>query len=530
MRLITDKFWVRFFFFSALLAGSYNFLGQSLSFSYVQGYFGITSQDANWLLRGFQSGTIITGIAGLVFIKWFGNRNLFIGAFVFFLVATFFSFTAKQFNILLVARVAAGIANGFIIAVSTQMFLSTYEGKTKIIGSLFTVAANIGGICLGILSNSLFTEDYGWQFNYFFSIPLMIMILIFSFLFVPSTQKNEEIEEDWVSLIPFSILIISLFFLVLFREQYQGISDLKILIAAIIAVISTVTLLIRGITHKKPLFDTKLLQYPEFVIALIIAYLTGAAFVFNVSILAKLLGGILQMPMKDVFHFINILFIVVFIVLVVTFILLIKKVNAYWLMITGLLAIAYTSFTLSKLNPEFSLNNIVTPSFIGIAGAGIVATAVIVIAIKSVPQHQISKVANFRSVAFTLGIALTATDLTRLLNFESVRNFNLMSAYTDPGNPLLQERLNGLQAFYNSSGLDADQSYQAAVNGINGMVQLQSFFLSMSEILFIGYILSLVLASILFILWVIRNYRMLFNFINFKKSTNENLHVQKSKI
>jgi uncharacterized membrane protein YdbT with pleckstrin-like domain len=105
-----------------------------------------------------------------------------------------------------------------------------------------------------------------------------------------------------------------------------------------------------------------------------------------------------------------------------------------------------------------------------------------------------------------------------------------MSAYTDPGNPLLQERLNGLQAFYNSSGLDADQSYQAAVNGINGMVQLQSFFLSMSEILFIGYILSLVLASILFILWVIRNYRMLFNFINFKKSTNENLHVQKSKI
>jgi len=127
MRLITDKFWVRFFFFSALLAGSYNFLGQSLSFSYVQGYFGITSQDANWLLRGFQSGTIITGIAGLVFIKWFGNRNLFIGAFVFFLVATFFSFTAKQFNILLVARVAAGIANGFIIAVGAYVIPLTDE-------------------------------------------------------------------------------------------------------------------------------------------------------------------------------------------------------------------------------------------------------------------------------------------------------------------------------------------------------------------------------------------------------------------
>src|ERR1700745_4016201 len=107
-----NKFWIRFFFFTALLAGSFNFLGQSLSFSYVQGYFGVTSQDASWLLRGFQSGTIITSIAGLVFFKWLGNRNLFIGAVLFFLVATFYSFTAQQFNALLVARVAAGMANG----------------------------------------------------------------------------------------------------------------------------------------------------------------------------------------------------------------------------------------------------------------------------------------------------------------------------------------------------------------------------------------------------------------------------------
>src|ERR1043166_4482814 len=90
MRIITNKFFVRFFFFTALLLGSFNFLGQSLSFSYVQGYFGVTAQDATWLLRGFQAGTIITSIAGLVFIKWLGNRKLFIGSIIFFLVASFF--------------------------------------------------------------------------------------------------------------------------------------------------------------------------------------------------------------------------------------------------------------------------------------------------------------------------------------------------------------------------------------------------------------------------------------------------------
>jgi len=288
-------------------------------------------------------------------------------------------------------------------------------------------------------------------------------------------------------------------------------------------------LLIRGFIHKKPLFDTRLLQYPGFIVALVISYLSGAAFVFNISLLAKLLGGILQMPLKDVFLFLNFLCLVIFVVLIITLILIARKFSPYWLMITGFLAVAYTAFTLSKLNPEFSFDNIVTPSLIGMAGAGIIATAVIMVAIKSVPQHQVGKVANFRSVAFTMGIALTATDLGRLLDLERVRNFNLMIGYTDPGNPLLQERLNGLKAFYQANGYDANQAYDAAINGITGMVKLQSFFLGMSEILLIGCVVSIVLAVVLFILWAVRNHQMLFNFITFKSSGNEKLQPEPGK-
>jgi len=529
MRLIENKFWIRFFFFTTLLIGYYNFFGQSLSFSYVQGYFGVTSSDALWLLRGFQVGTIVTGIAGLVFIKWLGNRNLFIGASLILLFATVVSFKAASFNILLVSRIAAGIANGFMIAVSTQIFLSTYEGKAKMIGSLYTVATNIGGLCLGLLANSLFTEDYGWQFSYYLSVPVLVVIIIFSFLFVPVKQKNEEIEEDWISLIPFSVLMVAVFFFVMFREQYQGLSNSKMLISAILALVSATILLIRGFIHKKPLFDTRLLQYPEFVIALIISYLSGAAFIFNINMLAKLMGGILQMPLSDVFHFINFLVLIIFIVLIITLILIVKKSNPYWLMIIGLLGIAYSAFTLSKLNPGFSFDIIITPSLIAAAGAAMVATTVIMVAVKSVPQHLVGKVANFRSVAFTLGIALTATDLGRILNFESVRNFNLMTTYTDPGNPLLVERINGLKAFYQSNGYDADQAYEAAINGVTGMVKLQSFFLGLSEILLVGCVVAIALILVVFALWVVRNYQMLFIFFTFKNRADEKLQAEPGK-
>jgi MFS transporter, DHA2 family, multidrug resistance protein len=298
------------------------------------------------------------------------------------------------------------------------------------------------------------------------------------------------------------------------------------MLSVMLAVVSAAVLLIRGLVHKKPLFDTNLLQYPGFIIALLIAYLSGAAFVFNISMLAKLLGGILGMPINDVFHFINFLCLVIFVSLVVTVILVAKKFSPYWLLITGLLAIAYTAFSLSKLNTEFSLDNIVTPAVIGMAGAGVVALSVILVAVKSVPPQHAGKVANFRSVAFTMGIALTGTDLGTMLNLERVRNFNLMRAYTDPGNPLMQQRLNGLQSFYQGKGYDSNSAYDAAINGVTGMVKLQSFFLGMSELLLVGCVIFLALAFLVFILWILRNHRMLFNFFTFKNPADEKLQPE----
>lgn len=520
MALITDKFWVRCYFLCALLLCNYNYLGQSLSFTYVQGYFGVTMQDANWLLRGFHAGTIITGIAGLVFIKWLGNRALFIGAAILFLIATVFSFSAKDFNTLLIARIAAGITNGFVIAVSMQMFLATFEGKGKTIGALFTVAATIGGVCVGILGSSLFNEDFGWQFNYYLSVPPMVVLTVAAFFFVPDAQKNEEIEDDWLSLIPFAILIISVLFAVMYRQQYGGVSNLKIVIALSLAAISAAVLLIRGAVHPRPLFDTRLLQYPSFIVSLVVSHLSGIVFVFSISMLSKLLGGVLGMPMADVMHYLNFLALVIFISLVATFILLALKANAYWLMIAGLLLVAHSAFQFSKLHPEFSFNNIISPSIIAMIGAGAVALAVIVVAVKSVPPEFAGKVANFRSVAFAMGIAIAAVDLGRAIDFRRVENFNLMRSYTDPGNPFFEERLNGLQALYSSNGYDAEQAYQAAVNGVTGMVKLQAFFKAMNEVFLKGARVCVLLAALLFVLWLKENYRM-FLFFSLKKTGNE---------
>jgi len=81
---------------------------------------------------------------------------------------------------------------------------------------------------------------------------------------------------------------------------------------------------------------------------------------------------------------------------------------------------------------------------------------------------------------------------------------------------MMQQRLNGLKAFYQGNGYDEIQAYEAAVNGVTGMVKLQSFFLGMSELLLLGCVIALALALVVFILWTVRNYQLIFDFLTFK--------------
>ena len=157
------------------------------------------------------------------------------------------------------------------------------------------------------------------------------------------------------------------------------------------------------------------------------------------------------------------------------------------------------------------------------------ALSVIIIAIKSVPQNQVGKVANFRSVAFLMGIAIAAVDLGRIIDFGRVRNFNSMMRYADPSDPGFQERLNGLQSFYLNNGYDSADAYEAAVKGVTGMIKQQAFFKSMTYVFQQAVIVSLVLAVVVFILWVFQNYRMLIDFFTFKNKTNENAKTESSK-
>lgn len=486
---------LRTFLFFTLALSFFIYIAPGVSFSYVQSYFGESFADAFWLLRGFQLCNLITGLAALVIWKWIGNRVMLIGSLVILTLATIASLATDALAPLLFLRIVSGLSNGMMSGAALMMLMSSFPPEKKGIATLLNIFAVISGTCLGIMATSLFTQDYGWKFNYLLSTPSLIMCLIISIVLIRSLPKPQQPEEDWQSILWFSLFLSGVIFAAVYYEELEGIDSAGFMVAAFLGLLGGLIFLIRSLTHPKPLLDASLLLYPPFSLATIVIFLTGFHFVGTLSLLAKLLGGVLKMPLHDVLSFIAVLVIFVLISFLVVVVLVKQGLQPVWIIIISLLLIAYQSYTFSAFADDFSFNLVLKPAFIGILGAGGLFIGSLLYAMISVLPPQVTKVSAIHNVIFGLGCALSSSFFTVHVDLERVRQVNYLREYTDEGNPLVQERLTSQQALFLMNGYAPDDALAAAHAGLQGTIKQQGFFKAITQTYFLVFIVSLLLIA-----------------------------------
>ncbi|MBX7110151.1 MAG: MFS transporter [Chitinophagales bacterium] len=495
-----NRLFLKAFLFFTLALSFFNYIAPGVSFSYVQNYFGESFSDAFWLLRGFQLCNLVTGLAALVICKWIGHREVFIGSLFILTMATIASLAVDDFAPLLFLRIVSGLSNGLMSGAALMMLMSLFPPEKKGSATLLNILAVITGTCLGIMATSLFTQDYGWKFNYLLSIPALVMCLLLSFLLSKSLPKAQQVEEDWQSILWFSLFLAGVIFAAVYYEEMEGIESVRFVIALSIGLCSGLIFFIRSLTHDKPLLDASLLLYPPFTLATIVIFLAGFHFVGTLSMLAKLLGGVLKMPLHDVLSFIAVLVVFVLISMLIVVVLVKQGFRPAWIVITSLLLIAFQTYTFSTLADDFSFALVLQPAFIGILGAGGLFIGSLLYAMTRVLPPQVTRVAAMHNVIFGLGCALSSSFFTVHVDLERVRQVNYLREYTDEGNPLVQESLASQQALFMANGYAPDEASAAAYAGLQGTIKQQGYFKAITQTYFLVFIVSMLLiAFVLFI-------------------------------
>ena len=495
------------YLFFILTLSFFNYIAPGVSFSYVQSYFGESFADAFWLLRGFQLCNLITGLAVLVIMKWVGNRPLFIGSLTVLTITTMASQFVDDFSQLLFLRIVSGLANGLVSGSALIMLMSLFPKEKKGSGTLINVFAVIAGICLGIMATSLFTQDYGWKFNYLLSAPALVMGLVLSVGLINSLPKSPEVDEDWPSILWFSLFLAGVIFAAVYYEEFEGMNSVGFIVALSLGLLSGLVFFIRSLTHGKPLLDASLVLYPQFTFATGLIFLAGFHFVGMVSMLAKLLGGVLKMPLAVVLSFIAVLVVFVLLSAIMVAVLVRQGYKPVWIVIVALLCIAFQSYTFSRFADDFSFNLVLKPAFIGIIGAGSLFIGSLLYAMTAVPPQQVTKVSAMHNVIFGLGCALSSAFFTVHVDLGRVQQVNYLREYTDEGNPLVQQSRSSQQALYMMNGYSPDDAAAAADAGLQGSIKQQGYFKAITQTYFLVFIVSLLLIALVLLVEFIRTFK-----------------------
>ncbi len=260
----------------------------NVSLPTISGNLGASANQATWVITSFAvSNAIALPLTGYL-TRRFGERQLFVWATLLFSLASLLCGLANSMGLLVLARALQGFVAGPMYPVTQALLISIYpphkRGHAIALLAMVTVVAPIAGPILG----GWITDNYSWEWIFFINIP----IGIFASFVVRNQLKGrpERLEKpkmDYVGLATLILGVGALQILLDLGNDEDWFNSTKIVVLAIVSVISLTIFLIWELTDRDPIVNLQLFRHRNFTSGTIAMVLAYSAF-FSVGLLVPL--------------------------------------------------------------------------------------------------------------------------------------------------------------------------------------------------------------------------------------------------
>jgi EmrB/QacA subfamily drug resistance transporter len=142
-----------------------------------------------------------------------GRKKIFNIGLIIFTIASFFCAFSPNIEILIFGRVVQGLGGALIFGTAMAIVTSVFprERRGKALG--IVVASVYSGLTLGPFIGGFLTKNWGWEGIFLFTVPLGIISVILSFIYLKEEWADAKGEKfDWKGSIIYGMAIISLMY------------------------------------------------------------------------------------------------------------------------------------------------------------------------------------------------------------------------------------------------------------------------------------------------------------------------------
>lgn len=376
----------------------------------ISNYFRLGQERAQWITSAFMVASTVAMLITPWTLSRFGYRATYAYAIGLLMVGGIVGGFAQHFELLLLSRLAEGVAAGIIqpipAVIILRAFKPTEQGRA---GGMFGMGVVLAPAIAPALGGML-VDWMGWRSTFFMVVPPCLLSLWLAWKFVPTSSPDGTTQTDGNKLDVLGLGLVTvgtlgiLNALVAFHHSHsQAAAMLAIALVSLIAFMAWQQRLLR--TQRKPLMDWRLFAYRPFVMGCIVAFIYGTA-MFGSTYLLPLF---IQMGMGLSASYSGNLLLPAGIVLAITIPLvgrMADKQPTHWLVSIGMLLLAISFGLMLWAGPGMALWLLAGFIVVGRIGLGFILPSLNLGAMRPLDKTLIAQGASTISFIRMLGGAI----------------------------------------------------------------------------------------------------------------------------
>jgi len=246
-------------------------------------HFGLGQERAQWVTSGFMVSMTVAMLTTPWLLARFGYRRTYVGTMTLLLVGGVAGGLSNQFWLVLVARVAEGLAAGAVQPIPAIIILRAFEpheqGRASgLFGMGVVLAPAIGPSIGGVL-----VDLFGWRSIFFMVVPFCLVSLWAAYKFVPNTAPGGVTAErgaqlDWGGLVLATVGTLCLLNGLVELRSGTPIESALLLAGALVSLVAFIAWQKRMAANGgAPLMNLALFGYRQFAMGSVVALIYGTA-------------------------------------------------------------------------------------------------------------------------------------------------------------------------------------------------------------------------------------------------------------
>jgi MFS transporter, DHA2 family, multidrug resistance protein len=451
----------------------------NVSLPHIAGNLSASVDESTWVLTSYLvANAIILPMTGWL-ANHFGRKRVLMASITGFTVSSFLCGLAPSLPLLILFRVIQGASGGGLQPLSQAIMLEAFppekRGKAMAFWGLGIVVAPMLGPVLG----GWITDSYSWRWVFYINLPVGIVGLIMSSLFIfdPAyiSRKTERVDYWGIGLLALGIGALQI--MLDKGQEDDWLSSHFIAILLVVTIVGLGWFVINELLDNHPVVNLRVFENRTYASGVFLMTVMGFVLYGSTVLLPILLQTLLGYSALDAGLAMLPRGLGSFIAMPIVGILM-SKIEPRKLLAVGFSVAAASMWWLSRINLNAGYWDIFWPQFVQGTSLGFLFVPLTTITHDPIPREQMGNATSLfnlmRNIGGSIGIAAVTTIVAR----QTQANINVLSKHTNQYDPAAQMVFQGARSMFMSKGADYATATKQAYGAMFGMVQQQASILA----------------------------------------------------